>query len=270
MAPARAVAAAGMLLACALLGLLAPLLLAGPGPGPRIPFTLAFVLGEGVGGLFAGAVLAGRAWALRLAFAVAVVAALLSAVQMAESARDPERPADPEQLVALAACPLVALAAWVALRAEAPGGPRRPWWPTLVAALAAALVAALLAAPWVAGEAERTFFGTTRLPWAEYAGWRLSLGALSAGLALAAPAALLAAPRGRLPLAFAALLLAGAAAAALVPFAGVETCTFEFLSSACLPDPEPRAAPAVAAAASLAGAAFLALATRPAPAPQRT
>jgi hypothetical protein len=166
--------------------------------------------------------------------------------------------------LALVAVPLVALGAtaWMHATREETAGPARPASSALLSAGAAALVVGLLALPWVAGVAEAGFMGSSLQPWGAYAGFRLTLGALTGALALAAAGALLAARQGRLPVAFAALAFLGAALAALVPFLGVTVCTFEFLSSACLADPEPQPAAGVAAAVSFVAAASLAMSLR--------
>ena len=149
--------------------------------------------------------------------------------------------------------------------ARQPGGaarPSRPRGPLALAAGAAAVVRLALALPWATGEATTEWFGTSTRPTRDYAGFDLNVGTLAGGLALAAVGALLAAPRGRLPVAFAALAFAGAALAALLPFLGVEVCTSGFLSSACLGRPEPRLGAGAAAAVSLLSAGLLAASSR--------
>lgn len=261
-APVRLLAALAVLATVALLGAALPLV--GPAAPPGVAaFSLGLMLGGALGGLLAGLLLSGRRWAVRLCLAGSALLGAWLVVQVAvETATGGLDRVGSE--LALALPPLLALGttAWMhAAPHEAP--PReRPASATWLALGAAALVLGLLPMPWVTGEAERGLFDASVQPWAEYAGLRLTVGATAGALALAAAGALLVARRGSLPVAFAALAFAGAAALALVPFAGVEVCTFEFLSSACLPDPKPLAAPGIAAAVCLVASAYLLLSTR--------
>lgn len=257
-APVRVLAALAMLATVMLLASLLPFGVS------SMPFYAAPLVGGALGGLLAGALLTERRWAVRLCLAGSALLGAWVLVQVVvEAVTVGMERVGGETFLVLVPLAGAGATAWMhAAPGEAPPAERAPWPLWLSLGVAAALLG-LLALPWAVGESMGGFLSKSPGPSAAYPGFRLTVGAMAGGLALAAAGALLVARRGVLPVRVAALCLLGAALCALVPFLGVEVCTLEFLSSRCLPAPEGQPAAGVAAALGLVASAYLAFSTRP-------